>query len=165
MDESLRISTPDVENNFYDSGRDGKLDGTALCVSTTCYSNMAIQTTKFNYPGPIRSLTPAQSVDHVIARAGCYRPARDSVDTALVNQLRSWGTSGALISDEASMGGPGTIRGGTAPTDSDGDGIPDAWESANGLNPNDASDAMAISSSGYANIELYVNSLVPDTYG
>lgn len=59
------------------------------------------------------------------------------------------------------MGGPGNIAGGTAPVDSDGDGIPDEWERANGLNPNDASDGMKIASNGYANLENYVNSLVP----
>jgi hypothetical protein len=58
------------------------------------------------------------------------------------------------------MGGPGSISGGTSPTDTDGDGIPDAWESANGLNPNDKSDGMAIASNGYTNLENYVNSLV-----
>lgn len=58
------------------------------------------------------------------------------------------------------MGGPGSISGGTALKDTDGDGIPDAWESANGLNPNDASDGMKIASNGYTNLENYVNSLV-----
>lgn len=49
--------------------------------------------------------------------------------------------------------------------DTDGDGIPDAWETANGLNPNDASDATTytIDSKGYyTNIEVYANSLVED---
>ncbi|EAQ86210.1 hypothetical protein CHGG_07463 [Chaetomium globosum CBS 148.51] len=77
---------------------------------------------------------------------GLAARSRDGVDTALINQLKSWGKSGALISDESSMGGPGTISGGTAPADADGDGIPDAWERSNGLDPNDASDAMRISS-------------------
>lgn len=47
--------------------------------------------------------------------------------------------------------------------DTDGDGIPDAWETANGLNPNDASDAVqtTIDTKGwYTNIEVYANSLV-----
>lgn len=49
--------------------------------------------------------------------------------------------------------------------DSDNDGIPDAWETANGLNPNDASDAngYTVDSKGiYSNLEVYVNSLVQD---
>ena len=49
--------------------------------------------------------------------------------------------------------------------DSDNDGIPDAWETANGLNPNDASDALTYSldpKGYYTNIEVYANSLVED---
>lgn len=82
------------------------------------------------------------------------------MDSQLVAQVRSFGTSGALISDEASMGGPGDLDGGTALVDSDGDGIPDAWETANGLDANDASDGMAIAKNGYTNLENYVNSLL-----
>lgn len=47
--------------------------------------------------------------------------------------------------------------------DTDGDGIPDEWETANGLNPNDASDATVktIDTRGwYSNLEVYLNSLV-----
>ena len=49
--------------------------------------------------------------------------------------------------------------------DTDNDGMPDAWETANGLNPNDASDAKSytLDSKGwYTNIEVYANSLVED---
>lgn len=49
--------------------------------------------------------------------------------------------------------------------DTDKDGIPDAWEKANGLNPNDASDALlyTLDPKGYyTNIEVYANSLVQD---
>ena len=47
----------------------------------------------------------------------------------------------------------------------DNDGMPDSWETANGLNPNDASDAAkyTIDSKGwYTNIEVYCNWLVED---
>lgn len=49
--------------------------------------------------------------------------------------------------------------------DTDKDGIPDAWEIANGLDPNDAADALTYSldSKGYyTNLEVYANSLVED---
>ncbi len=49
--------------------------------------------------------------------------------------------------------------------DSDGDGIPDAWEIANGLNPNSAADGNAYtldSEKWFTNLEVYLNSLVQD---
>ena len=156
----------DVSNNFYDSDRDGVLDGTALCVKTTCYSDMDILTTAYAYPGPTTLLSPEAAVSYAVSKAGSWFPARDQVDNRLIQELQSYGTSGELISDPTAspMNGVGTVASGTKLQDTDGDGIPDAWEKANGLNYQDASDAMKISSSGYANIEVYVNSLVPSTY-
>ncbi len=51
----------------------------------------------------------------------------------------------------------------SASFDTDGDGIPDTWETENGLNPNDASDAITYSldpKGYYTNIEVYANSIV-----
>ena len=45
----------------------------------------------------------------------------------------------------------------------DKDGIPDSWETANGLDPNDATDALTYSLDSkeyYTNLEVYANSLV-----
>ncbi|MBQ3635466.1 MAG: pectate lyase [Bacteroidales bacterium] len=47
-------------------------------------------------------------------------------------------------------------------TDSDGDGMPDSYESANGLNPSDPSDGNSLNAEGYTNLEVYLNSLVED---
>lgn len=47
-----------------------------------------------------------------------------------------------------------------APLDSDGDGMPDEWEIANGLNPNDPDDGYKKNADGYTNLELYLNGLV-----
>ncbi len=47
--------------------------------------------------------------------------------------------------------------------DTDGDGMPDEWEKAYGLNPNDTSDATTYtldSKKWYTNIEVYINSIV-----
>ncbi|KAK1970059.1 pectate lyase [Colletotrichum sublineola] len=152
-----------VRDNFHDSNRDGSLNGAALCVSAACYSDLAIQTAPFAYPPPARLLAPAATVAHISARAGASI-VRDAVDVALLKELASYGKFGKLISDEASAGGVGTVAPGTAKRDTDGDGIPDEWETANGLNPNDASDGMKIGAGGYANLEIYVNSLAPTVY-
>lgn len=148
-----------VQDNYYDSDRDGTLAGSPLCESSTCYSNIDFQSEPYDYPGPATLHSAEEAVEVVLNGVGASL-TRDGIDSALIEQVRSWGTDGRLISDEEEMGGPGEIAGGDAPVDTDGDGIPDEWESANGLDPNDASDGMAIAENGYANLENYVNSLV-----
>lgn len=50
--------------------------------------------------------------------------------------------------------------------DTDGDGMPDAWETANGLNPNSSADGKTFTLDSekkwYTNLEVYLNSLVED---
>ena len=50
--------------------------------------------------------------------------------------------------------------------DTDGDGMPDEWETANGLNPNDANDANTFTvdteKGWYTNVEVYMNSIVEE---
>ena len=50
-------------------------------------------------------------------------------------------------------------NGESAPIDTDGDGIPDSWEDANGLDKNNPADGGAISANGYSNLENYLNNL------
>jgi hypothetical protein len=40
--------------------------------------------------------------------------------------------------------------------------MPDAWETARGLDPKSPADGKAIAESGYTNLEAYLNSLVSD---
>ena len=48
-----------------------------------------------------------------------------------------------------------------APADTDYDGMPDDWEKAKGLNPDNASDGpMDRDGGGYTNVEEYINGLV-----
>ena len=55
-----------------------------------------------------------------------------------------------------------TYTPGTVATDTDGDGMPDAWETENGLDPNNAADGTETGDNGYTNLENYLNSLVAD---
>ncbi len=64
-----------------------------------------------------------------------------------------------IITDPAQMGGYPEYKG-EPRLDSDGDGMPDDWETANGLNPNDPSDANGdCTGDGYTNIEKYINGI------
>ena len=47
-----------------------------------------------------------------------------------------------------------------APADTDGDGMPDSWETANGLNSNNTLDGSILDKDGFTMLELYMNSLV-----
>lgn len=50
-------------------------------------------------------------------------------------------------------------------TDTDNDGMPDEWELARGLNPNDPSDTKGdYCGQGYTNIEYYINDLTVDSF-
>jgi hypothetical protein len=116
--------------------------------------------TRFTHPIiPATIDTAAAAVDKVLAGAGASLH-RDAIDTRLVAQVRSFGKDGKLIDGPADVGGFGDIAGGAAPVDTDKDGIPDAWETAHGLNPTDPTDAAKLTPSGYSNLEVYLNSLV-----
>lgn len=140
---------------------------------------------KYDKPFPMPELTiiPAKEAkDYVLAHAGATLPLRDAVDKRVIEQV----TTGkivvspdvvapttqfihrrlpldsykiGIITNPSQVGGYPNYKG-TPYKDSDNDGIPDAWETAHGLNPHDASDATKITKSGYSNIEVYLNSLV-----
>ena len=102
---------------------------------------------------------------------------RDELDTTIANEAKTMSntvkSTGSGL-DKGFINNQGDVKGltgadgwpklnaGTPQKDTDGDGIPDAWESANGLNPNDAADGAIITSDGYSNLEHYINSLVQD---
>lgn len=92
----------------------------------------------------------------VLARAGASR-SRDSVDAAVVEGVRS--RTGKQIDSQRDVGGWPVLRSGTAPQDSDGDGMPDAWERQRGLDPKRDDSAGDRDGNGYSNVEDYLNEL------
>lgn len=48
--------------------------------------------------------------------------------------------------------------------DTDGDGLPDDYETSVGLNPNDASDGQLLTASGYSNLEVFLNGVADRTF-
>ena len=98
---------------------------------------------------------------------------RDVVDTRIVTETRggtftntgSKGSKNGIIDSQQDAGGWPTYSSETTPLDTDGDGIPDSWEIANKLNPNDASDGIKYQlSPEYTNLEVYINDIVKNLY-
>lgn len=118
----------------------------------------------FAYP-ELDTWTANELVDKLLSDVGATLPYRDMVDFYMVHQVKSFGTEGALISTEEQLpfGVPSswTLKEFDKPVDTDGDGMPDDREQANGTDPS-KDDAMEIAANGYANIENYVNSLTKD---
>jgi pectate lyase len=96
----------------------------------------------------------SQIYDLVLEKAGAF--PRDAVTTRIVAEVKArTGGFGLQAGDRPAdlmMG----LTPGTAPTDTDADGMPDAWETMNGLNPN-MDDSATTRPSGYTAIEDYIN--------
>ncbi len=120
----------------------------------------------------IATQTAADAYETVLAKAGCSL-VRDAVDTRIVQEVRNGtythkggnGSTGGLIDSQTDVGGWPQYNATESPKDSDGDGIPDEWETANGLNPNSYADATQMTiNKGYTNLEVYLNSIVAHLY-
>lgn len=155
------------------------------------YSPYTIQTNGENVAYATKAESPDAAYNHVLsyAGAGVNATSRPAIDQQVMYEAKT-GTgscSGARPYWEASSEQKATIDkyniacGVTykypaavtsgAPVDSDGDGMPDDWEKARGLNPNSkyAADGSLESSGdycgkGYTNIEYYINDLTVDSF-
>ncbi|MFA7486186.1 MAG: hypothetical protein WCZ89_09190, partial [Phycisphaerae bacterium] len=107
---------------------------------------------------PVMTTSAGEALIDVLEGAGASYPSRDIVDTRIVTDVIN-GT-GSSIASTTSSSWP-TLNSLPAPLDSDNDGMPDAWEIANGLNPYNAADRNFYDLHlDYTNLEVYLNSLV-----
>lgn len=122
------------------------------------------QSTPYDYP-ELETWSGKDLVEKLLPEVGASLPYRDLADCYMVDEVQSFGTKGKLITNENELpiGVPTTWSWfkGSKPADSDGDGMPDAWEEANGTDKSKA-DAMVIAENGYTNIENYINSITKD---
>ncbi|SEW26616.1 Por secretion system C-terminal sorting domain-containing protein [Chryseobacterium wanjuense] len=157
--------------NYFDNNKNGALDGTLVPQDLTGYpvgDPAAILATPYDYPMKNPTLTAQAAYDKIISGAGASYPRRDQVDGLMISDLMSKGTTATYVYVQTDLttqfgftnGGAGHVYGAPAPLDTDNDGMPDAWETANGLNPN-VFDALAVSTTHapYLNIEVYINNL------
>ncbi len=116
--------------------------------------------------------TAEDAFDRVLKYAGASL-SRDEYDEMMVADTRD-GVASCIVSGigkglinnqddityaDGSHGFP-QLNSLEAKADTDGDGMPDEWEAANGLNPNDPEDGPATAENGYTNLENYLNGLV-----
>lgn len=148
------------KDNYTDTNCDGKLNGTLV----TDHNGATVMTSPhLHSPAPLTIESATDAYKNIVESVGASR-VRDVHDIRIINQLKSLGKEGAIIYDEAEVGGIGNISGGVAPKDSDNDGMPDEWEVENGLNPLDPSDYKGdINNNGYTNLEDYINSLAGES--
>lgn len=106
--------------------------------------------------------TAEEAYETVLAKAGCSL-RRDAVDKRIVEEVRSG--KGSLIDLPSDVGGWPDLDVTSEIVDTDKDGIPDAWETKYGLDPNNKKDARKISLvTGHTNLEVYLCDLVKDLY-
>jgi hypothetical protein len=157
--------------NYFDNNKDGVLNGTLVPADLTGYPTGDISTilsTPYDYPMKNTTLSAQNAYDKIVESVGSSYPRRDQVDNLMISDLMSKGTTATYVYVQTDLttqfgfinGGAGHVYGAPAPLDTDNDGMPDAWEDANGLNKNLA-DALLVSTSHapYLNIEVYINGL------
>lgn len=157
------------KGNFYDLDKDGMLNGLEIIPATNweqyCSGNPVFLPSRPQvFPTIKRQTSSAEAYAWIVKNGGASLPARDQVDAYLVEELTSLGTKGTIIYNEQDtrqfpLGGVGELKSGDKALDTDGDGIPDLFEDAYGLDKNDATDATKLASNGYMNIENYVFAL------
>lgn len=159
--------SPDAKNFYGDNVAHVTISGKS-CVKI-----------KMDVPAPTGEVTThsaAESFSKVLAYSGASL-YRDEIDARYMEEAKT-GTakykgsitkSPGIIDKVADVNGYTEANFGTASRpadfDTDKDGIPDSWETANGLDPNDATDALTYSLDSkeyYTNLEVYANSLVED---
>lgn len=157
--------SPDAKNFYGDA------------VAHTTISGKSCVKIKMDEPAPTGQVTThsaAEAYEKVLAYVGASL-YRDEIDARYMEEAKT-GTAtykGSITNSPGIIDKVSDVNGytednfgtGTRPADfdTDKDGIADEWEKSNGLNPNDASDAITYSldeKGYYTNIEVYANSLV-----
>lgn len=138
------------------------------------YTVMTKDTIRLREPiafAAVTTHTAEQAYEQVLKYVGASLH-RDTLDQIIVSDASNGvatftasGNSPGIINHPSDITGNGwekwpTLHSSDAPTDTDGDGMPDEWETSNGLNPNDKNDGNLKNAEGFTNLERYLNGLV-----
>jgi hypothetical protein len=161
--------------NAYDADGDNLHDGVNYVFGQRDFSDVSSAATRWKNttadPGPFpvadeiwKDASPQAAYERVLAEFGATPWDRDEIDSLLYNDVVN--RQGGIISHEnqlvargVSNAGFGVLGGGAAAVDSDGDGMPNAWETKHGTNPNVANNNGDFDFDGYTDLEEYLNDL------
>jgi hypothetical protein len=119
------------------------------------------------FPSYVKTHSAREAYTNVLADVGCTVPMRDDHDQRVINEVRT-GTTAYKGSKSGMPGIPdaqGDVGGWedypeihrSASWDTDGDGMPNKWETQKGLNPDADDGATDPDGDGYTNLEDYLN--------
>lgn len=126
---------------------------------------------KINQPHDIQTNvktdSPKEAYEKILNIAGASL-VRDAVDLRILKNVKqgtfshkgSRGSDNGIIDSQKDVGGFPDLNPGKALLDSDNDGMPEAWETKNNLDPKTANANGRDLEINYDNIEVYINDLV-----
>jgi len=145
--------------NKVDMDKNGVLNGRLVTDEDFIKTGATLETKTQNSSFALSGIEqPEIAYVKVLKQAGASLH-RDEIDNRLIGYVKSLGKKGQVIKAEAEVGGQKEFKSRQALKDTDGDGIPDKWETKHHLNPKSPDDANLVSSNGYTYLEEYLNEL------
>jgi hypothetical protein len=192
MDEKMTLAPKDpVKRDEYVAKMKTQLAGMTFVTGSLEEALAAIRAKAPVAHAPIAIQPAGEAFDAVLENSGATLPTRDAVDQRVVKMVKTGDVAKVTIAPESKakaaavrydqkwidemaemvtkgfVTDPSEVGGypryeGTPYTDTDGDGLPDAWETKHGLDPKNASDATSdLNGDGYMNIEAFINGTDP----
>lgn len=159
--DNAMLYVDEVYNIYRDDPADDDWDAVGTVTTGTPTAQSTLYQSLSAYTSPENETTPktrAETISYVLSDIGANLFI-DAVDNRVIADVEN--LTGAIIDDPSEVGGWPTLSNmSTVPYDSDGDGMPDQYEDANGHDSTTADATADDDSDGYENIEEYFHSLV-----
>lgn len=169
VEGNVNASYPEVTRHNWDYGVWNQIDRLG---NDGTYTEATKDSIRLREPMPSEPVTThsAQEAYELVLRDAGASLHRDALDKTIVNDVRTGkatytgkGCKPGIINTQfdvdAQQPWP-VLKSKKALKDTDGDGMPDAWELRHQLNPNDASDGNIICNDGYTHLEHYLNGII-----
>jgi hypothetical protein len=173
VDGNVNTKYPEVTQDNWTYGVYNQIDASGNDGTYTAVTKDTIRASQPIAYETVTTHTAEKAYEQVLAYVGASLH-RDALDAIIIDDVRNGtatftanGNAKGIIDHPSDVMGDGwekwpTLAQTEAKSDTDGDGMPDEWETANGLNPNDASDGKTTGADGYTNLEVYMNALVAE---